>query len=320
MEQKIRIIQLGLGIIGLAVHDILAERDEYEVVGAVDPDAAKANSLPGTKVSKSVAEALDDVEADVAVLTTTSRMDTITPQVLELVNRKLHVVSTCEELVYPWLTDSEFSAQIDAAAKANGVSVLSTGVNPGFLMDFLPMIISRITRKVDRVLVDRTQNATPRREAFQRKIGASMTVDEFHAAVDAGNFGHAGLIASLQLLAAGLGWELDSATETIEPVIAKEKITTEYLTVEPGDCSGTCQVGTGLMGGKEVIKLSFRALVGGSETYDKVQLFGTPDLESVFPNGVPGDVATGAITVNSISAAMALNPGLHTMADLWPPK
>jgi 4-hydroxy-tetrahydrodipicolinate reductase len=320
MEQKIRVLQLGLGFIGLAVHEILAEREEYDIVGAVDPDPTKADSLPGIKVSRSLEDALDCVDADVAVVTTTSSMNSITPQVLELVHHKLHVISTCEELVYPWLTDPESSMQINAAAKVNAVSVLSTGVNPGFLMDFLPVIISKISRKVDRVVIDRTQNATPRREEFQRKIGASMTVDEFNTAVAGGSFGHAGLIASLHLLATGLGWRLDSATETIEPVIAREEITTEFLNVKPGNCSGTCQVGIGMIGGSEVIRLSFKASVDAPESYDKILCFGTPDLEVVFPNGVPGDIATGAITVNSIPAAMALEPGLHTMADLWSPK
>ncbi len=319
MSEKIKVLQLGLGFIGQSIHDILKQRsDLYEVVGAVDPDPSKANSLAGTKVSASVDEALQGTRADVAVLATTSRMDTITPQVLDLVERGIHVVSTCEELVYPWTTNPDESARIDEAARKNGVAVLSTGVNPGFLMDFLPTVVSRIAVSVDRVVVERSQDAKPRREAFQRKVGAGMTTDEFAAAVKRGNFGHAGLTASVQLLAAGMGWELDSSSETIEPVMAKERMVTEFLTVEPGHVAGVYQVGSGMRNGKEIIRLIFTAAVGQPESFDKIQILGSPDLEMIFPNGVHGDTATGAITVNTIPVVGHLAAGLHTMADLWP--
>ncbi|MCK4577196.1 MAG: dihydrodipicolinate reductase, partial [Candidatus Marinimicrobia bacterium] len=242
----------------------------------------------------------------------------ITPQILELLENGLHVVSTCEELVYPWDTAPKLAASIDQAARDSGLAVLSTGVNPGFLMDFLPIAVSRIARKVDSVLVERYQNAMPRREAFQRKIGAGLTVDEFWERVKVGNFGHAGLTASVQLLAAGLGMDLDTAGETIEPVIAEQAMTTDFLSIKAGDVAGVYQVGVGNRDGKELIRLVFRAAVGEPESFDRISLTGTPDLVSVFPSGVPGDVATGAITVNAIPPVMSLKPGLRTMVDLWP--
>ncbi len=318
MSIPIRVVQLGLGYIGLAVHEILKERPGYEIAGAVDTDPAKAGSLPGYQVSASLDQALAATKAQVAVLTTTSRMESITPQVMELVSRGLCVVSTCEELVYPWDTHRSEAEQIDAAAREHGVAVLSTGVNPGFLMDFLPMAVSRVARTVESVQVERYQDATPRREAFQRKIGAGLTVEQFQARVDQGNFGHAGLLASVQLLAAGLGWRLDSANETIEPVIASEALQTEYLTVEPGQAAGVFQIGTGMVGDREVIRLVFRAAVGEPKSFDRIRLEGNPPLESVFTSGVPGDVATGAITVNAVPLVLRLPPGLRTMADLWP--
>ncbi len=318
MSQPIKVIQLGLGFIGQGIFDILTERDGFQVVAAVDPDPAKADVLPGIKAVLSLAEALAKGTADVAVLTTTSRMDTITPQILELLENGLHVVSTCEELVYPWDTAPKLAASIDQAARDSGLAVLSTGVNPGFLMDFLPIAVSRIARKVDSVLVERYQNAMPRREAFQRKIGAGLTVDEFWERVKVGNFGHAGLTASVQLLAAGLGMDLDTAGETIEPVIAEQAMTTDFLSIKAGDVAGVYQVGVGNRDGKELIRLVFRAAVGEPESFDRISLTGTPDLVSVFPSGVPGDVATGAITVNAIPPVMSLKPGLRTMVDLWP--
>ncbi len=318
MGQSIRVLQLGLGYIGLAVHEILRERSGFEIVGLVDTNPAKAAELPGYRVSAGVDEALAETGAQVAVLTTTSRMESITPQVLELLSRGLSVVSTCEELVYPWDSHPRQAGQIDAAARESGVAVLSTGVNPGFLMDFLPTVISRVARRVDSVLVERYQDAAPRREAFQRKIGAGLSVEQFQARVAGGNFGHAGLTASVQLLAAGLGWRLDNTAESIEPVLTDRALKTDYLSIEAGQVTGVYQVGTGTMKGREVIRLVFRAAVGEPQSFDRLRLEGDPPLESVFKGGVAGDVATGAITAGAIPLVLRLPPGLRTMADLWP--
>lgn len=122
----------------------------------------------------------------------------------------------------------------------------------------------------------------------------------------------------MELLAAGLGWQLDEASETLEPVIAEQSQRTEFVAVEPGQVAGVYQVGKGIKGGKEVITLIFRAVVGEPEPYDRVHIEGSPILESTFPGGVPGDVATGAITANAIPLVMQSPPGLRTMADLWP--
>lgn len=320
---SVKVLQLGLGAIGRSISKLLADRAELTILGAIDPAyageslAALAGLQAATDVT--VAGSLGEFSgaADVAILTTTSRMEDITPQVLALIKRGLPVVSTCEELVYPWATYGELAEQIDRAAKAAGVAVLSTGVNPGFLMDFLPIIISRMVGYVASVTVERIQDAHPRREAFQRKIGAGLTVDQFEAKVAIGNFGHAGLTASVHLLAAGLGWDLDGVEETIVPVLAKEKVTTEFLSIAAGDVAGVHQEGIGSRDGREVVRLIFQASVGEPESYDRIRLDGDAPLTVLFPDGVPGDTATGSITVNAVPLVMNMPPGFRTMADLW---
>ncbi|UCH10865.1 MAG: dihydrodipicolinate reductase [Fidelibacterota bacterium] len=328
MVDSIRVYQIGLGDIGLAITSILVEREGYAIAGAADinpalkgKDLGELAGLPSgldIPIQDSITALLSGTEADAAVLTTSSRMEDITPQVLELVDHGLPVVSTCEELVYPKRTHPELTEQIDSAAQKRGVAVLSTGVNPGFLMDFLPMIVSRISRRVEAVRVERVQDAGTRREAFQRKVGAGLSAEQFEKRVAEGNFGHAGLIASVELLAAGLGWQLDSASETIEPVVADQAQKTDYIAIEPGQVAGVYQVGKGIREGHEVITLTFRAAVGEPVSYDRIQMDGDPQLESMFPKGVPGDTATGAITVNAIPLVLQCRPGLRTMADLWP--
>ena len=328
MDRTIRVLQIGLGYIGLATAQIVAERQGYVIAAAADinPDLtgktldqlAEIKGGSDIRVRGSIAEALTSTEVDVAVLTTSSRMDAITPQVLEVAAAGVPVVSTCEELVYPWRTDRALAEEIDKAATDAGVAVLSTGVNPGFLMDYLPLVVSRIARRVDRVVVDRFQDAGTRREAFQRKVGAGLMTEEFDARVATGNFGHAGLEASVDLLGAGLGWELDKVSESIEPVIAEQAYQTEYVSIQPGQVTGVYQVGRGFKNGNEVITLTFKAAVGEPESYDRIRLEGEPNLESIFPSGAPGDVATGAITASAIPIVLKSRPGLLTMADLWP--
>ncbi len=328
MTRKTKVFQIGLGDIGLAITRILAERENYEITGAADAnpaliggDLGRVAGLPGdreTTIHGSITDLLADAQADIAILTTSSYMEQITPQVMELVDSGLAVVSTSEELVYPWRAQHDLARQIDQAARDQGVAVLSTGVNPGFLMDFLPTIAARISRRVNAVEVERVQDAGIRREAFQRKVGAGLTVTQFDEKVAAGGFGHAGLIASVELLAAGLGWQLDSATETIEPVVAEKPLQTEFFTIAPGQAAGVYQTGQGLVDSQEVITLRFRAAVGETNPHDLIRIDSLPPLELIFPGGIHGDTATGAIVVNAIPLVLQSPPGLRTMADLWP--
>ena len=327
VAESIRVLQVGLGYIGLEITRILGDRGGYRVTGAVDLDPGKNGDNLGTlagldkplqvRVNGFLDKALAAAPADVAILATSSRMEEITPLVLELIGHGLNIVSTCEELVYPWRSHGDLARQIDTAARQKGVTVLATGVNPGFLMDFLPLMVSRIVNTIESIAVERILDAGDRREAFQHKIGAGLTVAEFEQRVTTGNFGHAGLTASMELLAAGLGWSLDDTSVTIEPVLAQTALRTKFLTIQVGAVAGVRQVGRGRVGGREALTLTFQAAVGEPRSFDTIRIAGEPPLELTFPGGVPGDAATGAITVNALPHVMQAPPGLLTMANLW---
>jgi hypothetical protein len=272
MDKKIKVIQYGIGPIGIKMLQVVAERPFLEIVGAVDIDPAKVGrdigelagfpSPLGVPVSGSASELLARVDADVVVLTTSSSLEQIKPQVLEIVSSGKNVVSSCEELMYPWLTQSEIAEAIDLAARKNNVSVLSTGVNPGFLMDFLPLVMTGVCRDVRKVTVERLQNAEYRRLPFQKKIGAGLSLEEFNARAREGVLRHVGLIESIHLIASGLGWELDKAEDILSAVVAEKRIETSDLTIEPGQAAGVKQVGKGFVNDREVITLYFEAAVG----------------------------------------------------------
>jgi hypothetical protein len=321
-----RVIQFGIGPIGLKVTAYLSEKPNIEIVGAIDSDVSKrgadlgelaALSAPlGVKVSAETSRILNETKADVVILTTSSTLKSIQPQIMEIVSTGKNVVSSCEELVYPWNTQPAVAEAIDSAARKHNVSVLSTGINPGFLMDFLPLVMTGICQQVRKVTVKRIQNAIFRRIPFQKKIGAGLTVEEFTERVEAGILRHVGLVESIHLLASGLGWMLDKAEDTISPVLASHRVTTSELTIEPGMAAGVRQIGRGFMNGEEVIKLLFQATMEEQEPRDRIIIEGKPNLNLTIKEGVNGDVATTAIIVNAIPVVCNAAPGLRTMVDV----
>ena len=321
-------MQVGLGPIGALVTRYAVQRNACEIVGAVDADPDKIGLELGEvaglrrplniRVAGDVASVLNQVPADVAVLTTTSSVERIAPQVEALLAWGVHIVSTCEELSYPWVTHPDIAQRLDEAAQDRGLAVLSTGVNPGFLMDLLPLVLTGVCQEVRSITVERIQDATPRRLPFQRKIGAGLTSEAFAGHVQAGTLRHVGLTESMHMIAGAIGWTLDSAEETIAPVIAEERIETSDLIIEPGQAQGVSQWGYGYHKGRKAISLIFRAAVGEPRSYERIRIEGTPDIDMRIEGGVNGDVATGAIVVNAIHAIRSARPGLRTMADMPP--
>jgi hypothetical protein len=325
MTQPIRVIQYGLGPIGSAVARHVVERAGLDLVGGVDIDPAKVGQDVGQAIGLDrplgfgVAEkleiALATSEADVALHTTNSYFDLFKPQIVELLGAGLDIVSTAEELSFPWLAHPEEAAEIDAVARQAGKTVLGTGVNPGFIMDVLPLGLTAICQRVDHVEVTRIINASTRRGPFQAKIGSGMTVSDFEARMAAGRMGHVGLPESIGMIFHTLGRELIRYESSVEPVIADRPIKTEYFEVQPGYVRGLRQVAHGYAPEGEFVHLTFVAALEAEAEGDTVKITGQPNLE-VKLTGTNGDIATVAIAVNGIRRAVEAPPGLITMRDL----
>ena len=326
MSTKFRAVQFGCGAIGCAVARLAWQRPDIELVGAVDIDKDKVGRDIGEMmgIEKNLGVTITDdldklfakVKADVVFHQTGSSLKTVAPQLIKLLRFGLNIVSTTEELAYPYITQPDLANEIDAVAKANGATVLGTGVNPGFLMDIWPMAMTAVCQEVKRIRAVRVQDASPRRLPFQKKIGAGCTVEEFKKLAAAGTLRHVGLTESIDMIAAGLNWQLSQVTESIEPVIAREQVNTQYLTVEAGQVAGVRQVGRGFKNKEELITLEFEASLGAPESYDAVYLTGIPNLEVVIKGGTHGDIATAAMVVNAAHRVIEAPPGLVTMKDL----
>jgi hypothetical protein len=324
--KNIRVLHFGLGPIGAAIVKQVAQRPGFKIVGAVDIDPAKEGrdladvvglkSRVNVKIVGDGRKAIKSAKPDVVVLCTSSSIKNVMPQIETILKSKVPIISTTEELAYPGYTHIRQARQIHALAKKAKVAVLGTGVNPGFAMDALPIALTAVCERVDRVVVNRIQDARIRRLPFQQKIGAGLTTEQFQKKVDDGSVRHVGMTESIAMIADALGWTLDRITDDIQPKLASVTISSEFLAVDPGYVAGIIQDGVGYRKGEPVIRLHMEAYLGAPESYDSVDIEGSPRLAMKVVGGIHGDVATASIVVNSIPRVLSAAPGLHTMRDL----
>jgi 4-hydroxy-tetrahydrodipicolinate reductase len=300
-------------------------RKQLRIVAAVDPSPELAGKdlgvvcgieKMGVIVGSDLETAARASKAEVGLLMTVSGLAALESQVACLARSGVHIVSTCEELSFPWIGQPETSARIDEVCRANKVACLGTGVNPGYLMDYLPMVFSAACQRVDHVTVFRVQDASIRRVPFQQKIGVGLSPDQFSKKIHEGVLRHVGLSESIDMIAWRLGWQLSKKTQSLDVVIADREIGSGYRTVEPGFSRGVRQIGRGFIGEREVIMLDFLAAVGEPESYDRIEIQGEPDIKSTIAGGLNGDIATCAIAINAINSIVDAPPGLNTMLSI----
>ena len=322
----IKVMQVGLGPIGAGVVHQIASRKGFVMVGAVDIDPTKVGRDLGdvsgigrplrVKVTDDISRTIKARRPDVAVLCTRSALKQAVPEFEAVLKLKVPIVSTTEELAYPVKSNAAAARKIDALAKRARVAVLGTGINPGFIMDALPIALTGVCESIRAIEVDRIQDARVRRLPFQKKIGAGLTRDEFMEKVRDGSVRHVGLAESITMIADAFGWKLTKVAEEIQPKVADARVSSEFLTVEPGLVCGLVQDGVGYRGCEPAIKLHMEAYLGAPESYDSVRITGTPPLAMKIAGGVHGDVATASIVVNSIPKVIHAAPGLRTMRDM----
>lgn len=332
-NEPIRVVQYGIGPIGLeCIRTVLQKENTglIKLVGAVDVDPEKvgrdvADLLGreeplGIVVRSDAADVIRDSGADVVLHTTSSFLDRVHDQLTECVRLGVHVVSSTEELSFPYDRHPELSDELAGLAEENGVAVVGTGVNPGFAMDTLALTATGVCSDVTELHVERIVDAGKRRLPLQRKVGAGLTADEFAERKKTGKFGHIGLRESLLFVARGLGWPLDSVDETLEPVISDRDVETPYLTVEKGQVAGIHHAITGYVDGEAILTLDLKMFVGAGEPRDAVHVVGTPPIDLVVREGIFGDTATVAALVNAVPLVMQAQPGLHTTMSLPVPR
>lgn len=334
MPTPLRVVQYGLGPIGQATARAVLEKQEsghMTLVGAVDIDPVKVGTnvgeLVGAEDADTTVRVSDDPEwvlgsgePDVVLHTTSSFVEDVEDQLLRCIHAGVDVVSSTEELAFPFERHPERAQALDRAAQEAGVVIVGTGVNPGYAMDTLSLMATGVCTDVDAVHVERVVDAGKRRGPLQEKVGAGISTESFAEKKAAGGFGHIGLRESLLMVADGLGWSLDSVEEELEPMIADEPVDTGHRSVGSGDVAGIHHAARGAVDGSEVLTLDLKMYVGAEYPRDTITVEGTPPIDLTIDGGIFGDTATTAMLVNMAARVSEASPGLRTMMDLPVPR
>ncbi len=325
---KVKAVSYGVGAVGSLIAKYLLRKEGIEIVGAIDVAKKKVGKdlgeVLGTGkhlgmfVSRRTEELLSKTKPDIVIHATSSYLKDVYPQLLEIMKYGANIISTCEELSYPYFSEPELAKKLDECAKENNVTVLGTGINPGFLMDTLVIALTAVCQKISKIKVLRIMNAATRRVPFQKKIGAGLSLETFRNAIDQKLItGHVGLEQSIAMIAAALAWNLERIeVDPVAPIVAKEPVRSESIKVRAGFVAGLKQRSRGFRRGKEVISLDFQAYVGADEEYDSIMIDGVPPISQRISPCVHGDIGTTAVVANAIPKVINAKPGLVTMKDL----
>ena len=329
MKKQFDIIQVGLGPMGKIITKLLLQRKNLSLRGVIDINP----QLVGKQLSElldiekeidlTIESDLDSVlsreNTDVVIIATSSSLEKIVPIIESAVKSGSNVISICEGLSYPFQYHAERSKKLDVLAKSNNVTIVGIGINPGYLMDLLPIVLTAPCQSVKSIKVTRMMNSTKRRVSFQKKIGTGLSVDEFHKKISNKEItGHVGITQSIQMIVSALGIEYDEIVELPpQEIIAKKEFTTSYGEIIPeGYVCGLQSKAYAKKEGKEIILLDFVAYAGEHDEYDSVLIEGIPSIHQKIIGGVHGDLGTSAIVANLIPKVIDARTGLLTMKDL----
>jgi hypothetical protein len=292
-ERRIKVAHLGLGVIGMETVKAMATKPFDELMNHVQPDVILHAA------GSSAAVSFDQMEP--------------------IIRSGISIVSSCEQLLFPKFREPERTKEIHALCLKHGAGVVGTGVNPGFVMDLVPICLTGVCKSVENIYVERVVNASTRRMQLQKKIGSGMDPQEFRDLFKAGKAGHAGFLESAALVCHCLGWANPELKETCEPIIADHDITTEFFKVKIGQTCGLHQIVTAEIDGDQRLKMDLKMYLDASNPHDAVRITGLPNLNLMLEGGVAGDVATVAAMVNAVPRVLKAGPGLHLMTDLSVP-
>lgn len=319
------VVVMGLGYIGQEIARAALVSPELELVGAVDSNPALVGKRlsdivtqgnADVRVSSTLGNARSRAKRPVLLHATGSRLRQVIDQLLEGIEEGFSIVSTCEELAFPFLKNPDLAQKLERAATKAGVSIVGTGVNPGFVLDRLVATVGQACGPINQVRATRVVDARTRREALQWKIGAGLTEEEFDALAEKEQVGHVGLAESAALCALGLGIDCDDFEEEVAPVIAEEDIHGGAFVVRKGRVAGATQTVVGFKDEKERVHLEVTIAVGADNPGDRIELEGDVPIHLEVRGGVPGDRATANLVVNAAPRLNAAEPGILTVLEL----
>jgi len=331
MRQPVKIVVWGTGQMGTGIIKLVLEKTGMELVGVIssrkeregmDLSGIIGRDKPiGLSISTDAAGLLNAVKPDVVLHATTSRVVDAIGELETALNSRANVISIAEEMSFPRSGSPELADKIEATAKKNKVSILGTGINPGFVLDLLVIALTGVCFRVDSITARRVNDLSPYGPSVLRTQGVGITPEEFHKGVADGSVvGHFGFPESISMIARSLGWEIERIEQTREPIVSQVERATPFVTVKPGLTAGCKHTGIGYMKGKPVITLIHPQQVhphmAEVTTGDYIEIAGYPNVSFSGSPEIPGGIGTEALAVNMIPQIINAAPGLYTMADL----
>ena len=331
MREPIRVLVLGTGQMGTAIIRLLLQKTGLQLVGAygrrahrLGMDLGQAIGLDsplGIAIGADLDQLAEETRPDIAIQATCSTVTDALPEISTLLNHSINVISIAEEMVYPKESSPAIAEQLHWQAVKQGVSVLGTGVNPGFVLDMLVITLSGVCADIQSIKAQRVNDLSPYGPSVLTSQGVGMTPQAFQTGVNNGTIvGHYGFKQSIRMITKAVGWEIDAITETREPIVTSVQRKTPFITLEPGQVAGCNHTAVAYSNEQPLITLLHPQQVlpqlEGIATGDSIEIKGTPDIKLSGSPEIPGGTATAAIAVNSIPRVLNAAPGLYTMADL----
>ncbi|MDI6601065.1 MAG: 2,4-diaminopentanoate dehydrogenase [Thermoanaerobacteraceae bacterium] len=328
--EDIRVIIWGLGAMGTGMARMILNKKGFRIVGAIEArpersgkdigDVLELNKKTGIIVSNDADEVLRR-DADIVLLATSSFTREVYPQIRKIIESGKNVITTAEEMAYPWYGESEIAAEIDRLAREGMVTVLGTGINPGFVLDTLIIALSGVCMDIKKITARRVNDLSPFGSTVMKTQGVGTTVAEFNKGLEDGSIvGHIGFNESITMISEALGLGIDEISQTREPIISNTYRETQYVKVEPGQVAGCRHIGIGYRKGEPVIVLEHPQQIHPElenvDTGDYINIEGTPNINLAIKPEIPGGIGTMAMAVNMIPHVINAGPGLVSMKDL----
>lgn len=333
--KNIKVIIWGLGAMGSGMAKMLLTKKGVDIVGGIDIGEKLGKSLydivgveKGNREEVIVGtkeEVIKEKAADVVLLCTDSFTAKAYDKLKFILEKKINVITTAEEMAYPKAQEPELTKKLDNIAKENGVSVLGTGINPGLIMDLLVIIMTGCMQDVEHVLSRRVNSLSPFGPAVMEEQGIGLSLDQFNKLKEEGNLaGHVGFHESINMIADAIGWKVDKIEQDMDPIVTDVDRKAPHGFAKAGDVAGVAMKGWGYVNGEKLIEMDHPQQIEpeqvGVQTGDYVIIKGNPSINMVNSPEVEGGIGTIAMVVNMIPQIINARPGLQTMITLPVPR
>ncbi|MBV7271544.1 NADP-binding protein [Clostridium sp. PL3] len=337
MKRNVKVAIWGFGAMGSGMVKMLLKKKGVDIVSVCDMAPHRVGksiyevleiekgSRPEVIIKPEIDEVLTEGCCDVCLVVTDTFTKKVFPKIKTVLEKKINVITTAEEMAYPQAQNPELAAELDKIAKENGVSILGTGINPGLIMDLLVVCLTGCMMDVEHVEAKRVNSLSPFGPAVMEEQGVGATVEEFEKGVKDGTLaGHVGFAESVRMIGDAIGWKVEKFEQQMKPIVTSIDRKSPYGFSKAGDVAGVNMTGQGWVDGEVKIDMihpqQIEPEMEGTETGDYITIKGTPDIHMANKPEVEGGIGTIAMCVNMIPHVINADPGLKTMIDLPVPR